>query len=822
MLTRLVRLVRLTYPCALIITLIAVGCGGGTDTGMDDGGDPLDGDLSDGGSGDAAMDDGGGLDGGSGIDAGDGTDGGGGIDASDSSDGGMESGVADGGATDGCVPATETCDGTDEDCDGMTDEGFMLGTSCDGADSDLCEEGVFVCDPAGSGTAVCDDATSDDLETCNGIDDNCDGTIDEGNPGGGASCGASLGGCTTVTACVGGTLACRGTFVSPLGAPGNPGTQAMPLDSIGAAIGNATAIGGGADVCVCDPRSAGPTTYAENVTMVEGTSVLGGYDCSTWTKTAGRRTIVQNTDVDGLSFPSGITGVTELEDMEVDGLNRSGASARSVGITITDASPLLTRVTVRGGTAARARGVEVLGVAATPSPTFDAGSYTATASVGGTAIGMLVSDASPTIMGSFIDTSLGAVGMPDEAYGIHCTDCAGTTIRGATVRGGSAATIATGFYGTGNLAGAAFTSTTFLGGATPNVATGRMRAVHFDGCMGTPTLTGSSTFGGLTVGALTQRWGLHATGTSCAPIIDGGSHFGCEFSGTCTGIECDQGACVIRNATTVQGSGGPARNAIGIRCSRGACASITNSRIIAGMLDGSGSTGIGIELASSSPTIDDNIITGPSGGFGAVVPAGRYHGALLTGSAARLTNNVIEAGGYAGRVETVRITLVPGLAGVPEAIIHSNTIEYAACTGCGVRTGLAISSSPGGVPTPGGVIRNNVIRHIAAGGTTIPVEELDPFADFRLFENNDLYDPTAPGPYRDEGSTVLTIAGVNGLGGATGNFSASCSWDATSHIAAGSMCVDSGTAAGAPSVDYDGDARPLLTGFDVGADEYRP
>ena len=73
----------------------------------------------------------------------------------------------------------EICNGLDDDCNDVTDEGFALDVACDGADMDLCNEGVTVCNAAGDGTE-CGDTSDDSLETCNTVDDNCNLIVDEG------------------------------------------------------------------------------------------------------------------------------------------------------------------------------------------------------------------------------------------------------------------------------------------------------------------------------------------------------------------------------------------------------------------------------------------------------------------------------------------------------------------------------------------------------------------------------------------------------------------------------------------------------------------
>ena len=76
------------------------------------------------------------------------------------------------------TPGVEVCNAADDDCDGSTDEGFGVGGLCDGVDADLCREGMIQC--AANGTTACSDATGDNVETCNGLNDDCDGATDEG------------------------------------------------------------------------------------------------------------------------------------------------------------------------------------------------------------------------------------------------------------------------------------------------------------------------------------------------------------------------------------------------------------------------------------------------------------------------------------------------------------------------------------------------------------------------------------------------------------------------------------------------------------------
>ena len=126
----------------------------------------------------------------------------------------------------------EACNGVDDNCDGQTDEdmvlgGSPLGASC--ASPGVCGAGVVTCDDkgqAGCSSAPTMPGTPATDELCNLKDDDCDGVTDEGFGLNGTPLGAP---CTGKGACGAGVVACSTQgLVTCSTLPGGPASQAKP------------------------------------------------------------------------------------------------------------------------------------------------------------------------------------------------------------------------------------------------------------------------------------------------------------------------------------------------------------------------------------------------------------------------------------------------------------------------------------------------------------------------------------------------------------------------------------------------------------------
>ena len=109
----------------------------------------------------------------------------------------------------GCTartPVPESCNGLDDDCNGFTDEDWpSLGVVCTVGQGACAATGTWQCDPSGTDVRCGATPRPPSEERCNGIDDDCDGQIDEDWPNQGKPCFIGLGECRSpgVFACTG-------------------------------------------------------------------------------------------------------------------------------------------------------------------------------------------------------------------------------------------------------------------------------------------------------------------------------------------------------------------------------------------------------------------------------------------------------------------------------------------------------------------------------------------------------------------------------------------------------------------------------------------
>src|SRR5439155_1059237 len=117
--------------------------------------------------------------------------------------------------------SAEVCDGLDNDCSGAVDEGDPGGgAACSTGQAGVCAAGTQHC---AAGSISCVRNVGPSAEVCDGVDNDCVNGVDNGDPGGGAACTTGLlGVCAAgVRHCVSGSLSCVQTTMAGAEVCGN-------------------------------------------------------------------------------------------------------------------------------------------------------------------------------------------------------------------------------------------------------------------------------------------------------------------------------------------------------------------------------------------------------------------------------------------------------------------------------------------------------------------------------------------------------------------------------------------------------------------------
>jgi len=712
------------------------------------------------------------------------------------------------------TPGAESCNGRDDNCDGNIDNG--LGTITCGIGA--CQQTAAACNGGTPGTCT---PGAPSTEVCDGIDNDCDGAIDEE-------------GCSCV-------------HVAPTGSDINPGTAASPMRTINAAIVRAATSGPNIVCVAADPGCFSGANYDEAVVMHNGVHVYGGYQTlfvNDWTRSASCVSRIRAQDALGVSFDATIVDPTILDGFTI---SAQPAAATNAAITVKGSTgAVIDNNVISGGGGTTSYGINVIDDAGkTATPTITANVIT-----GGNgtalAVGVRSLNSAPVVRANCgtLDAAgrctasctagvrsiqaRTAAGTGTESDGVRLESSPGAVIdQNAVCATATSTADAAAIRISGDASGMVIRRNKVQGNGGQQKSVG----IWADACAGAaPWIIDNSQISASTGSAGAHIEGIRAIG-NCHPRIDSNVRIVGNVSApntvSATGVLCGKDAgsgvssrCTILGNAEISGSAAGALAAsTGIRCDDDACALIQDNQLISGKQS---TNSTGISLGNTDTLLDANVVeAGCASSIGT--------GLLSDDSHARVQNNRIT--GVAG----VSCLSTPSTSVAVEVLVgndsneidlHSNDLFaggniFNSCTGIGIAFDLSAQAPPGAR----GIVRNNIVRS-GDCSQRFDIAELDAAADPRVLQNNDLWKDSTPNVlYRNEAAVNLaTIADVNLLSDIVvgANISADPVLAVDGHIAANSACRNTGTSAGGPLYDFDGDLRPQEAAFDIGADEYHP
>jgi hypothetical protein len=244
-------------------------------------------------------------------------------------------------ACDAKVPAAETCNGLDDDCNELVDDGLPTITCGVGE----CARTVSSCSGGGPATCVPGDAG---VELCNGLDDDCDGVIDNGFPTSADvnNCGACLHVCALPHA----TPTCSG------------GQCLIQTCDVGYDNCNGTASDGCEVQLATDPLHCG--NCATVCSSQNATASCSGGTCH-FTCNPGFVDL-NNDPSDGCEYACTFTSATDLPDLAFTDANCDGIDGEvangifvappPLGVDLNDGSRLTPKATLSAGVSAAVAG----------------------------------------------------------------------------------------------------------------------------------------------------------------------------------------------------------------------------------------------------------------------------------------------------------------------------------------------------------------------------------------------------------------------------------------------------------------------------------